>query len=122
MKKKRPIGMIVTILTIIFFYLPIVFMVIFSFNSSKSLTSFTGFSMRWYAQMFASHDMMDSLYVTIVIAVLATLISTIIGTLTAIGLNYSRKLVKAYVTQIKRTTTMILVRKTAASPTSSFLA
>lgn len=100
MKKKRPVGMIMTILTIIFFYLPIVFMVVFSFNSSKSLTSFTGFSMRWYAQMFASHDMMDSLYVTIVIAVLATLISTIIGTLTAIGLNYSRKLVKAYVTQI----------------------
>ena len=100
MKKKRPVGMIMTILTIIFFYLPIVFMVVFSFNSSKSLTSFTGFSMRWYAQMFASHDMMDSLYVTIVIAVLATLISTIIGTLTAIGLNYSRKLVKAYVIQI----------------------
>lgn len=100
MKKKRPIGMLITILTIVFFYLPILFMVVFSFNSSKSLTSFTGFSMRWYQQMFASHDMMDSLYVTIVIAVLATVISTIVGTLTAIGLNYSRKLVKAYVTQI----------------------
>lgn len=100
MKKKRPVGMLITILTIVFFYLPIIFMVIFSFNSSKSLTSFTGFSMRWYQQMFASHDMMDSLYVTIVIAVLATVISTIVGTLTAIGLTYSKKLVKAYVTQI----------------------
>lgn len=100
MKKKRPIGALITILSMIFFYLPIVFMVIFSFNSSKSLTSFTGFSWRWYEQMFASHDMMDSLYVTIIIAVLATFISTIAGTLTAIGLTYSKKLVKAYVTQI----------------------
>ncbi len=100
MKKKRPVGALITTLSMIFFYLPIVFMVIFSFNSSKSLTSFTGFSMRWYEQMFASHDMMDSLYVTIIIAVLATFISTIAGTLTAIGLAYSKKMVRAYVTQI----------------------
>ncbi len=84
----------------IFFYLPIVFMMVFSFNSSKSLTSFTGFSWRWYEQMFASHDMMDSLYVTIIIALLATLISTIAGTLTAIGMVYSKKLVRRYITQI----------------------
>lgn len=84
----------------IFFYLPIVFMMVFSFNSSKSLTSFTGFSWRWYEQMFASHDMMDSLYVTIIIALLATMISTIAGTLTAIGMVYSKKLVRRYITQI----------------------
>ena len=100
MKKRRPVGALITALTIVFFYIPILFMIVFSFNSSKSLTSFTGFSTRWYAQMFASHDMMNSLYVTIVIAVLATLISTIAGTLTAIGLSYSKKLVKAYVSQI----------------------
>lgn len=84
----------------IFFYLPIVFMMVFSFNSSKSLTSFTGFSWRWYEQMFASHDMMDSLYLTIIIALLATLISTVAGTLTAIGMVYSKKLVRRYITQI----------------------
>lgn len=100
MNKRRPFGATLTTLMMIFFYLPIVFMVVFSFNSSKSLTHFTGFSLRWYEQMFASHDMMNSLYVTIIIAVLATLISTIVGTLTAIGLRYSKKLVRAYVTQI----------------------
>lgn len=100
MKKKRTTGAVITTLAMIFFYLPIVFMVVFSFNSSKSLTNFTGFSLRWYEQMFQSHDMMDSLYVTIVIALLATLISTIVGTLTAIGLSYSKKLTKAYVQQI----------------------
>lgn len=99
-KKKRPIGLAITILSVIFFYLPIVFMVIFSFNSSKSLTSFTGFSLRWYEQMMASRDMMNSLYVTIVIAVLATLISTVVGTLTSIGMVYSKKLVRKYITQV----------------------
>ena len=100
MKKRRPVGALLTTLMMIFFYVPILFMIIFSFNSSKSLTSFTGFSLRWYEQMFASHDMMNSLYVTIVIAVLATVISTIVGTITAIGLRYSKKLVRSYVTQI----------------------
>lgn len=100
MKKKRPAGFALMLLTMVFFYLPIVFMIVFSFNSSKSLTSFTGFSTRWYAQMFASHDMMNSLYVTIIIAVLATVISTVAGTLTAIGLRYSKKLVQQLVTQM----------------------
>lgn len=99
-KKKRPIGATITWLALFFFYLPILFMVIFSFNSSKSLTNFTGFSLRWYEQMLKSHDMMNSLYITIAIAVLATLISTIVGTLSAIGLSYSKKLVKSYVNQI----------------------
>lgn len=99
-KKKRPIGATITWLSLFFFYLPILFMVIFSFNSSKSLTNFTGFSLRWYEQMLKSHDMMNSLYITIAIAVLATLISTIVGTLSAIGLSYSKKLVKNYVNQI----------------------
>lgn len=98
--KKRPIGLAITVLSVIFFYLPIVFMVIFSFNSSKSLTAFTGFSLRWYEQMFASRDMMNSLYVTVVIAVLATLISTVAGTLTCIGMVYSKKLVRRYITQV----------------------
>lgn len=99
-KKKRWFGSIWSTLGIAFFYVPILFMVIFSFNSSKSLTSFTGFSLRWYEQMFASHDMMNSLYVTIIIALLATMISTIVGTITAIGLVYSRKFVRRFITQV----------------------
>lgn len=101
MKKKHNIpGNVLMALTLFFFYLPIVFMVIFSFNSSKSLTHFTGFSLRWYETMLKSHDMMESLYVTIIIALAATLISTIVGTLTAIGMSYSKKLVKRYITQV----------------------
>ena len=47
-KGKRPIGKILMILSVVFFYLPILYMIIFSFNDGKSLTSFTGFSLRWY--------------------------------------------------------------------------
>ena len=46
-KGKRSFGKILMVLTLIFFYLPIVYMVIFSFNSGKSLTSFSGFSLRY---------------------------------------------------------------------------
>ncbi len=58
-KKKRTLGKILMILMIAFFYLPILYMIIFSFNDGKSLTSFTGFSLRWYQHMLESQDMMD---------------------------------------------------------------
>ncbi len=99
-KDKRIFGKVIMTLALIFFYLPIVFMVIFSFNSSKSLTHFTGFSTMWYEKMFANRDMMESLYITIIVAVLATVISTIIGTISAIGLSKSKKIVKKIVLQL----------------------
>lgn len=100
MKEKRMFGKLLMGLAILFFYLPIVFMVIFSFNDSKSLTVFTGFSLRWYEAMFKNHGMMESLYVTIIIALIATVVSTIVGTITAIGMAYSKKWVKRYIQQV----------------------
>ena len=62
MKKERRIfGKILMALMVAFFYLPIIYMVVFSFNESKSLTSFTGFSLRWYQHMLESSDMMTAL-------------------------------------------------------------
>ena len=99
-KDKRVLGKVGMALLLVFFYAPILFMVIFSFNSSKSLTHFTGFSLRWYEAMLKNHGMMESLYVTIIIALLATIISTIIGTITAIGLSKSKKVLRAFVSQV----------------------
>lgn len=99
-KERKIVGKVLTALGIAFFYIPIVFMVIFSFNESKSLTHFTGFSLKWYQAMLENHSMMESLYVTIVVALLATVISTIIGTITAIGLSRSKKIVRQLVQQI----------------------
>ena len=99
-KDKRVLGKVGMALLLVFFYAPILFMIIFSFNSSKSLTHFTGFSLCWYEAMLKNHGMMESLYVTIIIALLATIISTIIGTITAIGLSKSKKVLRAFVSQI----------------------
>ena len=99
-KDKRVLGKVGMALLLVFFYAPILFMIIFSFNSSKSLTHFTGVSLRWYEAMLKNHGMMESLYVTIIIALLATIISTIVGTITAIGLSKSKKVLRAFVSQV----------------------
>ncbi len=83
-----------------FFYLPILYTVVFSFNSSRSLSKFSGFSLQWYEKLFNNSDMMDSIFYTIAIAVLATVISTIVGTITAIGLSKSNRILKGIVEQI----------------------
>ncbi len=99
-KKRFSAGSILLVLILLFFYLPILYMIIFSFNSTKSLTVFTGFSLTWYEHMLASHDMMEALYTTFSVAVLATLISTVVGTLAAIGLSASRRIIRQIMEQI----------------------
>ena len=99
-KEKRTFGKVLIGLTIAFFYLPILYMIIFSFNEGKSLTSFSGFSLRWYQHMLESRDMMSALYTTFSIALLATLISTIVGTIAAIGLSKSKKIVRDVMEQV----------------------
>ncbi|MEE0627295.1 MAG: extracellular solute-binding protein [Lachnospiraceae bacterium] len=99
-KGKRPFGKILMILMIIFFYLPIAYMITFSFNDGKSLTSFTGFSLRWYQHMLESQDMMEALYTTFSVALLATFISTVAGTIAAIGLSKSKKVIRGLMEQV----------------------
>ena len=99
-KSKRTFGRILMLLMIVFFYLPILYMIIFSFNDGKSLTSFSGFSLRWYRHMLESHDMMESLYTTFAVALIATAVSTVVGTISAIGLSKSKKIVRDVMEQI----------------------
>lgn len=99
-KGKRTLGKILMILAIAFFYLPILYMVIFSFNDGKSLTAFTGFSLRWYQHMLESREMMEALYTTFTVAIIATLISTVVGTIAAIGLSKSKKIIRDIMDQV----------------------
>lgn len=99
-KQKNTIGKILMILLVIFFYAPILYMIIFSFNEGKSLTAFTGFSLKWYKHMLESRDMMEALYTTFSVALLATIISTVVGTVAAIGLSKSRKIVREVMDQV----------------------
>ncbi len=104
MKEKRSFWERLTdvylLLILLFIYLPILYVIVFSFNDSKSLTNFTGFSLRWYQSMVHDKTMLQAIYYTVVTAVVATVVSTIAGTIAAIGLSKSRKLLRSIVLEV----------------------
>lgn len=93
-KLHKPLAKGFMGLLLVFIYAPIVSLIVFSFNENKSLTNWGGFSLKWYTKLFDSTDIMTAVVMTLLIAVLATLISTVIGTFAAIALSKSKKLVK----------------------------
>jgi len=81
---------------ILFIYVPITSLVIFSFNDSKSLTRLTGLSLEWYEKLFRDDDIRRAILTTILVAVISTTVSTIIGTLGAIMLSKNKKWLKTW--------------------------
>ncbi|MCB9139578.1 MAG: ABC transporter permease [Caldilineaceae bacterium] len=77
-------------LVFIFFYAPIVVLIIFSFNDSKFVNEWTGFSFRWYVKLFQDDAIGLALRNSLIVATVSTLISTIIGTLVALGMERFR--------------------------------
>ena len=75
------------ILIFIFLYTPIVTLMVFSFNDSKSMGKWSGFTLRWYTQLFENARIMEALKYTIIIAVISSIVATIIGTFAAIGIH-----------------------------------
>ena len=76
---------------LVFLYMPIVVMIVQSFNAGKSRAKWEGFSFRWYEELFRDRAIMEALQVTLGVAVLAMIFSTILGTLAAIGIHAMRK-------------------------------
>ena len=74
-------------LVLAFLYLPIAIMIALSFNESVSRAEWTGFTFNWYLELFRSEEIIDALKVTLEVAVAATAISTVLGTLGAIGMH-----------------------------------
>ena len=75
------------VLILLFIYLPIAYLILFSFNEGKSMTNFSGFSLRWYGNLFQKeHSMLESIWTTLLVAGIATAVSTVVGTVAAIGL------------------------------------
>lgn len=92
MKNKTAGGKILTAITFVFLYIPIVVLIVFSFNSTKSRTIWTGFTLDWYKELFSDSTIMSSLEVTLLVSVLAAVIATVVGTFAAIGFfNMKRK-------------------------------
>ena len=91
MKKKYTGGKIFTALTYVFLYAPIFVLIIFSFNSTKSRTIWSGFTLDWYKQLFNDSLIMSSLETTLTVSVIASIIAAVIGTFAAIGFYNMKK-------------------------------
>lgn len=74
----------------IFLFAPIVVLLVFSFNESKSLSVFSGFSWKWYTELFRDRNTLESVKNTLLLAAAATAISTVMGTMAAVGINKLR--------------------------------
>ena len=91
MKKRYAGGRIFTALTYVFLYAPIVVLIVFSFNSTKSHTIWSGFTLDWYKQLFNDSLIMSSLETTLTVSVIASVIAAVIGTFAAIGFYNMKK-------------------------------
>ncbi len=78
-------------LILLFLYVPILVLIVQSFNAGVSRARWEGFSFRWYSDLFQSPAIMNALYVTVTIALLAAAISTVLGTIAAIGIHAMQK-------------------------------
>lgn len=82
---------IYTALIMIFLFAPIAILIIFSFNDAKSLSVLSGFSLRWYRELFRDSETLVSVRNTLILAVTASVVSTVMGTAAAVGMNRMRR-------------------------------
>lgn len=86
-----PLAKLYIALILLFLQLPIVVLIVYSFNASKSRGVWTGVTLDWYAEMLADSNITEALVTTLVCGLLAALISTVIGTMAALGLNSMKR-------------------------------
>ena len=89
-------------LMLIFLYSPILVLMVFSFNGSKSMARWAGFSFKWYEALMHDSTIMNALMVTLSVAVISALVATFIGTFAAIGIHSMKKRPRAVVENISR--------------------
>ena len=82
----KPIAKFYTALLMIFLFAPIAILLVFSFNEAKSLSVFSGFSLHWYQELLRDSETIDAVKNTLILAVSASLISTVMGTAAAVGI------------------------------------
>lgn len=79
-----------TLLVFAFIYLPVLILIIFSFNNTRSVAVFTGFSTEWYTSLAQNRDLLDAARNSLLVALITTVVATIIGTLTALAMERYR--------------------------------
>ncbi|WP_066498489.1 ABC transporter permease [Abyssisolibacter fermentans] len=93
-KVLSKLRIVYTILIFIFLYAPIIVLIVFSFNDSKSRASWDGFTLKWYVSLFKDRHIMKALYYTLTIAILSSIIATIVGTFAALGIHNMKPIKK----------------------------
>lgn len=91
---KKYLEKLYTFAIFLFLYAPIIILIIFSFNNSKSRGVWSGFTFKWYIELFQDREILMALYYTLLVATLSAIISTVIGTFAAIGIHDIRGLGK----------------------------
>ena len=90
--KKNGIGSrLFIVLCFLFLYAPILVLIVFSFNDSKSRTVWSGFSLHWYQELFQDEEILSAVSTTLTVSVLAALIATVLGTAAAIGFHSMKR-------------------------------
>ncbi len=93
----KKLGKAYLALVLFFLYIPIFVLIVFSFNETKSRSVFSGFTLDWYIRLFNNRIIISSLINTIIIACVSSIVSTVLGTFAAIGINSMRKVPKRVV-------------------------
>lgn len=89
-------------LILLFLYAPILVLIVFSFNASKSRASWDGFTLDWYLTLFRDPEILHSLYITLAVALLAAAISVVLGTMGALGMHGMSKRGRTMMTSLSR--------------------
>lgn len=82
------------VLIYIFLYAPIIFLIIFSFNSGKDSIRWSGFTLKWYKQLFSNNRILMAFYYTILVAIVSSTIATAFGTISAVGISKAKGIKK----------------------------
>ncbi len=90
MKKNNFLANFYMFMVFFFLFAPIVVMILFSFNAGKSTSVFEGFSLFWYAEMISNEAILEAVRNTLLLAVTSSVISTVLGTVAAYGINKMR--------------------------------
>lgn len=91
MKKHRIPSRVFMYLVMLFLYLPIFVLIVFSFNSTKSRSVWSGFSLKWYEELFGNSQILRALTTTLEVSLLSAVIATVLGTFAAIGFFYMKR-------------------------------
>ena len=94
---KKYLSKLYLVLVMLFLYAPIFVLIVFSFNTTKSRSVMSGFTLDWYVRLFHNELILSSLWNTLIIAVAASVLATILGTAAAIGITNMKRLPRALI-------------------------